>query len=66
MSYAQRRCRPVPLAGEETRELDHPQFSRCSLPLLLYPGYLQDRAEFLVRTLVPLHALLRKGWVDRR
>lgn len=53
-------------AGEETKELMEPQFSRCTIPMVIYPNYLYNYAEFYMRVVTTLHALQNRGWLDRR
>ncbi|GBF98829.1 hypothetical protein Rsub_11594 [Raphidocelis subcapitata] len=52
--------------GEESRELQEPQFSSCTVPLVIYPSYLYSYGEFFARTLATLYAMRSKGWVDGR
>jgi hypothetical protein len=53
-------------SGEESRELAHPVFSRCTVPLVVFPTHLYRHYEFFLRTVVTLHAMLVRGWYDRR
>ncbi|KAI8464064.1 MAG: hypothetical protein J3K34DRAFT_441801 [Monoraphidium minutum] len=52
--------------GEETKELQEPQFSRCTIPLIIYPNYLYVYGEFFMRTVATLYAMQAKGWIDKR
>ncbi len=63
--YPQPLMRPA-TAGEETKELRRPQFSHCTVPLVLYPDRLYMHSEFYMRTLVTLHGMQVKGLLDRR
>lgn len=52
--------------GEETRELAHPQFSRCSVPLVIYAGKLYMYGHFFTNTVAAIHVMQQSGLLDRR
>lgn len=63
--------RPAPhvrpaTGGEETRELAHPQFSRCSLPLVVYASQLYKYGDFFANTVTSIHMMQQDGALDRR
>jgi hypothetical protein len=59
------RLRPA-TAGEETRELAHPQFSRCALPLIIYADRLYSQAAFFAHVVARIHTLQQSGALDKR
>jgi hypothetical protein len=63
--YPQPFLRPA-TDGEESRDLDHPQFTRCTTPLVLYSSNLYSYADFFVNTVVSMFAIQKKGHMERR
>lgn len=59
------RLRPA-TPGEESRELSHPQFSSCTVPLVIYANNLYHYGDFFVNTVAPLYMLQLKHTLDRR
>eukprot|EP00878_Enallax_costatus_P019457 GHUV01020529.1.p1 GENE.GHUV01020529.1~~GHUV01020529.1.p1 ORF type:complete len:313 (+),score=39.00 GHUV01020529.1:311-1249(+) len=52
--------------GEETRELAHPQFSRCTIPLIIYASRLYMYGHFFTNTVASIHVMQQSGLLDRR
>lgn len=52
--------------GEETRELAHPQFSRCTIPLIIYASRLYMYGHFFSNTVASIHVMQQTGLLDRR
>jgi hypothetical protein len=61
----QPRIRPA-TAGEETRELAHPQFSQCTLPVVLHAHRLYSFADFFINTAAAVHMLQVSHTFDKR
>eukprot|EP00879_Flechtneria_rotunda_P017165 GHRR01017977.1.p1 GENE.GHRR01017977.1~~GHRR01017977.1.p1 ORF type:complete len:165 (+),score=37.66 GHRR01017977.1:332-826(+) len=53
-------------AGEETRELAHPQFSRCTIPLVIYADDLYMYGHFFANTVATIHMMQQDGTLDDR
>jgi hypothetical protein len=53
-------------AGEETRELAHPQFSRCSIPMVVYASHLYMYGNFFAHTVTAIHMMQQAGVLDKR
>lgn len=52
--------------GEETRELAHPQFLRCSIPLVVYASHLYMYGNFFAHTVTAIHMMQQAGVLDKR
>lgn len=52
--------------GEESRELAHPQFSSCTVPLVIYANHLYHYGDFFINTVAPLYMLQVNHTLDRR
>eukprot|EP00877_Chromochloris_zofingiensis_P010357 jgi/Chrzof1/5575/Cz16g07320.t1 len=48
-------------AGEETSDLQRPNFSECTIPVVFYPSYLYVFGEFLMRMVTPIWAAQQVG-----
>lgn len=51
---------------EESRELSHPQFSSCTVPLVLYVNHLYSHGDLFVNTVAPLYMWQLNRTLDRR
>lgn len=52
--------------GEETRELAHPQFTRCTVPLVIYTSRLYMYGHFFTNTVASIHVMQQGGLLDKR
>eukprot|EP00775_Hariotina_reticulata_P008998 gene8998-9171_t len=52
--------------GEETQELRHPQFSRCTTPMVLYVDHLYMYGRFFASTVAVIHMMQQSQMLDRR
>lgn len=53
-------------SGEETRELMHPQFTRCTIPLVIYASHLYMYGHFFANTVASIHVMQQAGLLDKR
>jgi hypothetical protein len=51
---------------EESPELVHPQFSSCTVPLVLYVSHLNSHGDLFVNTVAPLYMWQLNRTLDRR
>lgn len=56
----------APAASEETRELSHPSFSSCTVPLVIYADHLHSYPDFLINTAARLAMLQLNHTLDTR
>jgi len=52
--------------GEETQELRHPQFSRCTSPMVLYVDHLYKLGHFFASTVAVIHMMQESRLLDNR
>lgn len=51
-------------SGEETAELQHPVFSKCTVPVVVYSSYLYMYGQILTRVLPVFNAMLENGQME--
>jgi hypothetical protein len=51
--------------GEETHGLASPQFTSCTIPLIIYTTFPHSFGDFFLRTVVPVAAMQRIGVMDK-
>jgi hypothetical protein len=56
----------APAASEETRELSHPSFSSCTIPLVIYADHLHSYSDFFINTAARLAMLQLNNTLDVR
>lgn len=52
--------------AEESRELLHPQFSSCTIPIVLYINNLHSQGDLFTNTIAPLYMWQLNQTLDRR